>query len=271
MSREFKVGDKVRVRKDLKAGKQYNSEVFTTEMEQYKGTIQTIAKVSDYAEKFILDGRENWVFTPEMLGLVEENKTFNGYDVDEISKTCFVDGGHHFNFTEEMFEPEMTKPLKFKAGDRVQYIGNVGKEDNTLYNQPGTVLGLLNGCKESYAVKFDNWRGGHAGLTYYDSEGLNFDPYDHSHLYCLVSELKLVEEEPQKSKQDKFIETLIKGFIGEDIIGRNRFTCWRNRIAFKSQDDTFAFWSLVEAGEAYGITEQQLFDEFMRQTIRKGK
>ena len=41
----YKVGDKVRVRKDLVVGKSYGGYVFTRSMEEFKGEIVTIESV----------------------------------------------------------------------------------------------------------------------------------------------------------------------------------------------------------------------------------
>ena len=45
---KFKVGDKVRVREDLKVGKRYDDWSFVEQMKEYKGRIVTIAKTNDF-------------------------------------------------------------------------------------------------------------------------------------------------------------------------------------------------------------------------------
>lgn len=41
---KYKIGDKVRVRSDLEAGKVYGGFRFTTEMSEVRGTVQEIAR-----------------------------------------------------------------------------------------------------------------------------------------------------------------------------------------------------------------------------------
>lgn len=72
----FKVGDKVRIRKDLVAGKVYDGYTFTMSMEKYKGRILTIDTV-DYNSYYLKEVGYCW--TDKMLEEVNEyeiEKTF---------------------------------------------------------------------------------------------------------------------------------------------------------------------------------------------------
>lgn len=74
---KFKVGDKVRVRKDLKVNEFYGGIGFVRPMEEFKGKIVTIKKayISKYSKVEIYHIKEdsfNWNFTEKMLELVEE-------------------------------------------------------------------------------------------------------------------------------------------------------------------------------------------------------
>lgn len=65
----YKVGDKVRVRSDLKAGKYYGFLTFVDEMKQFEGKVLTIYKVLDYS--YILEGN-CFRWTDEMLEQVKD-------------------------------------------------------------------------------------------------------------------------------------------------------------------------------------------------------
>lgn len=72
----FKVGDKVRVRKDLKRLEFYGKECFMPDMEIYKGkkTIVVGAFEGDghyYDRHYYLADCDDWVFTDEMLESVK--------------------------------------------------------------------------------------------------------------------------------------------------------------------------------------------------------
>ena len=66
---KYKVGDKVRVRSDLKACEQYGANIATNSMEKLAGKIVTISRVG-YAH-YLVDGM-NYNWTDEMLEPVEE-------------------------------------------------------------------------------------------------------------------------------------------------------------------------------------------------------
>lgn len=63
---KFKVGDKVRIRKDLKSMERYNGISFTVEMEEYRGKVAKITKIIfDNYELDIDDGE--WFWSDNML------------------------------------------------------------------------------------------------------------------------------------------------------------------------------------------------------------
>ena len=66
---KYKVGDKVRVRSDLKACEQYGANIATNSMERLAGKIVTISRVG-YAHYLVEGMNYNW--TDEMLEPVEE-------------------------------------------------------------------------------------------------------------------------------------------------------------------------------------------------------
>ena len=77
---KFKVGDKVRVRKDLKVGGRYGCVVATGRLMQYRGQIKTITQISSlFKNVFILDNNDRCFWSPEMLEPVKDDKLiFNG-------------------------------------------------------------------------------------------------------------------------------------------------------------------------------------------------
>ena len=70
MSR-FKVGDKVRVRKDLKSNEWYGRVTFTLKMKKYFEGMETTIEDVDCDGGYFLTGCEDYVFTDEMLELIE--------------------------------------------------------------------------------------------------------------------------------------------------------------------------------------------------------
>ena len=75
---KYKVGDKVKVREDLKIGKSYNKKTFVDSMEKYKGQIVTIKVVGDDNYK-IEEGNQDWYWTDEMLEDIEEEMNLEDF------------------------------------------------------------------------------------------------------------------------------------------------------------------------------------------------
>ena len=63
---KFKVGDKVRIRKDLKSRERYNEISFTVEMEEYRGKVAKITKIIFNNYKLDIDDEE-WFWSDNML------------------------------------------------------------------------------------------------------------------------------------------------------------------------------------------------------------
>ena len=75
---KFKVGDKVRVKKNLKIGHKYGKDIFVKEMEYMRGEIATITAIYCDGKKFSIKG-STYFLTPEMVEPVIDNKLiFNG-------------------------------------------------------------------------------------------------------------------------------------------------------------------------------------------------
>ena len=72
---KYKVGDKVRVRRDLENDVSYGSQCTVEEMMDYKGNVVTISEVGQTCYQIEGD-EEGWSWTDEMLeGLVEDELT----------------------------------------------------------------------------------------------------------------------------------------------------------------------------------------------------
>ena len=76
---KFKVGDRVKVKKDLVTGKAYGKDIFIDAMEKYKGKIVIIKAVFTYSYA-IKEDRGNWAWTDEMF---EDKKEYTYEDLKE--------------------------------------------------------------------------------------------------------------------------------------------------------------------------------------------
>lgn len=85
----YKVGDKVKVRKDLIEGTDYGGEGVVEEMLEFRGKEVTIQKVMFDREYVILEDRDNWYWTEEMFEPVVRNFEF----VERIKENCINDNG----------------------------------------------------------------------------------------------------------------------------------------------------------------------------------
>lgn len=64
--KEFKIGDKVRIRKDLKVGESYGADTLVNEMTKMLGKVATIEKIWCGGKKFAIK-EDGWKWTPEMF------------------------------------------------------------------------------------------------------------------------------------------------------------------------------------------------------------
>lgn len=118
---KFKVGDKVRVRKDLKVGEVYGVMYFTANMSDARGTVLTIKSIEHYS-----------------------------YGVEEAYPSYWTD---------EMFEglAEET-PREFKVGDRVKLLH--ARWGRTKVGDLGTII-FFDAEDNTIGIEFDNECGGH--------------------------------------------------------------------------------------------------------------
>ena len=150
---KYKVGDKVRVRPDLKQGKYYgnegeNPEVYTTyDMAQLAGQVVTISEHPSSATRYRVEedyGEWSWV-----------DGMFAGLVVD----------------AEPEPQPKPEGDPKFKVGDKVRVIPN--PKPGTTYSMKGSsyhdnmvdemralagkVVTIIEASKSGYSSKEDNW------------------------------------------------------------------------------------------------------------------
>ena len=70
---KFKVGDKVRVRKDLEMDEVYGAQIFVGSMRKYRGKVMEIKEIWVWSAGYILkEAGSTWVFTDEMLEPLED-------------------------------------------------------------------------------------------------------------------------------------------------------------------------------------------------------
>lgn len=94
---KYKVGDKVRVRTDLKIGIRYSRRVFNEQMDHWSGRVVTIKKIAKEGAYIIREDGGRWFWVEEMF---ETNATdaikpnyyqFHGYDVFDIAEHFGLD------------------------------------------------------------------------------------------------------------------------------------------------------------------------------------
>ena len=85
MSMRFKVGDKVKVRKDLEIGILYGNYYFSTSMAKFKGKQFTIIEVNEeYTYYRTVEDNGSWKWTDEMLEPIEEKQDLRELLVDGV-------------------------------------------------------------------------------------------------------------------------------------------------------------------------------------------
>ena len=126
---KYKVGDKVKVREDLKIGKSYNEKIFVDDMEKYKGQIVTMKVVGDDNYR-IEEDNQDWYWTDEMLEDIEEEMNLEDflnalwknpeiitvYTIGDVSKELC--GGPHVKNTSELGRFKIKKEESSSSGVR---------------------------------------------------------------------------------------------------------------------------------------------------------
>ena len=69
---KYKVGDRVRIRRDLMIFEKYGSQTFVKQMEKYKGMPATISEVFSDTYYIKEDKGENWYWTDDMFEAKDE-------------------------------------------------------------------------------------------------------------------------------------------------------------------------------------------------------
>ena len=107
---KFKVGDKVRVRKDLEVDKRYGSHVFVDGMQNYRGKVMEVESIWN-DEYYLKETVQDWAFTDEMLEpiedpLVKKIEERNNKPVKMISDENLLN------------DNDPIKPVHYKTGDK---------------------------------------------------------------------------------------------------------------------------------------------------------
>lgn len=82
---KYNVGDKVKIREDLKVGRRYNKCLFVENMKKYKGKIATITEITDNDYDIDIDDGD-WCWTDEMF----EDIKFNVGDIEKEANSDFT-------------------------------------------------------------------------------------------------------------------------------------------------------------------------------------
>lgn len=161
---KFKVGNKVRIKEDLKVGCAYNDGcIFALEMEKYKGKTaviknghipvyfnDTVENANKYRYKLDIDNGD-WFWSPSMLEKVEDKKHFKSLPRD-FTGTIKIENGFITEIVKEKKEildkvekeylSAVIKPFKekvtgidirkFSASECYLYIDVIGDDEFTL-------------------------------------------------------------------------------------------------------------------------------------------
>lgn len=69
----YKVGDKVRIIRQLTKDRYEYQDIFVSEMDKYLGAVLTIAKVFEEYSEYVMKEDSEWLWTNDMIeGLAEE-------------------------------------------------------------------------------------------------------------------------------------------------------------------------------------------------------
>ena len=138
---KYKVGDKVKVRENLKTGKTYGEMFFSEQMKEHRGQIVTIKVVNDEGYH-IEEDKQNWYWSDEMLEDVKEENTISeemtiGQVIDDIMNNPDVIIKNLTKLTEEC--QKVNEDLKTKLKNKQSEIdflrGQIAVYEKFLKNE----------------------------------------------------------------------------------------------------------------------------------------
>ena len=132
---KYKVGDKVRVRKDLVIDSNYGREDFVEEMKSFIGKVVTISKVID-EEYMILEDDGDYAWTEEMFeGLANEapsiTKRINEKHniLNGLTNTDAIKPNYYQYRGGDVFDMAAYFKLNFPLGNALKYLLRAGHKD----------------------------------------------------------------------------------------------------------------------------------------------
>ena len=167
---KYKVGDKVKVRSDLKCEEYYGGVPFTSEMNRFKGMEFTIARVNNGGYYEVLETLYN--FTNEMLEPVEEMsaeeamKTYTEFCSEHSCNDCPIqnlDTTYYCPDIRKEYPEDVVKVLKqWKADhekkpietENVMYIVVMDEKRNVVYEEKTNEAIITATMKEEVLKKY---------------------------------------------------------------------------------------------------------------------
>lgn len=142
---KFKVGDKVRVKKNLITGESYGGVHFRSTMCKYLGLETSIARVVSEGN-YYLEGCGSWNFSDDMLKPIE-NK-------EEKEKTSLAKALELLNMTEEEMLKEYAKTKEDKLVDEMIEKFDEFCESYSIENCQDCKYAGKKNCKMRFAMDF---------------------------------------------------------------------------------------------------------------------
>ena len=161
---KYKVGDRVRIRSDLKGDKKYGSQYVNDSIENKKGEIVTIQQII-YDRKYYRIEEDGWNWTDEMfIGLADEVSCFTCLHHDEVKCCIYEDikkcDGYHVSVSESDPQLKVTRYVKWEKREyhipeptkKVKVYGENGLDcelKDECENWKRSSVECVNNCKNS--------------------------------------------------------------------------------------------------------------------------
>jgi hypothetical protein len=185
---KYEVGDKVKVREDLKFGEYYRNASVIEDMLKYAGEIMTVFKTGGRDDDFILtEDERNWTWKPEMFeGKVIEDTaentplTADGFKVGDRVKVIANNSSHNFPLGEiiELIEDGHSPKWKAVAVNGKKYGCSkhwfVGEDEIEPYKAETSSFDWQSFKSGKFAVHCDTEEKANAFLKECDEQGIKW-------------------------------------------------------------------------------------------------
>lgn len=169
---KYKVGDRVKIRRDLQLDQRYNDCFYIDSMDVHKGKETTIKSINEYMGFYKLDLDDGYMWTDDMLEKAEEVCKEGKFQVGDLVQV--IDDGKLYTHWDDFTPEKISKPYKWKMGCEPKYYYNykiIYKNYHTVRHGEGIIYTILDqSTNQIYVIGEKGLKSAYVKLTWKELE-----------------------------------------------------------------------------------------------------